>query len=125
MLNSSSPGDKFPVNYRHLTSLLKEHAVAISASEIHGMICGLLCTEQIAQDSNLNLAIFDDQAAQASAALKKSFVQIMSDLKPILAEGQLDFSLLLPDDDSSIPECTESLANWWLGSRKQESARTL
>lgn len=115
MPNSSSPGDKFPTNYRILTSLLEEHAVTISASEIHGMICGLLCSEQIAEDSNLNLAIFDDQAAKASEALKMSFIQIMSDLKPILAEGQLDFALLLPDDQSDISERTESLANWCRG----------
>lgn len=95
--------------------MLQEHAVDSSVSEIHGMICGLLCSETVAEGSSQGLAIFDGHKGPVPKELKLSFLKIMTGLKPTLSDGQLEFALLLADDDSNISERIESLANWCRG----------
>ena len=115
MSESFLPGEEDPASYQRLSALLEQHAVTMGASEIHGMVCGLLCSENIGGETSPNLTVFNDQAGPASEQLKLYFIQMMADLKPTLADGQLDFVLLLPDDESSLAERTESLATWCRG----------
>jgi len=115
MPDTSLPDEDGPASYKKLASMLREHAVDSSVSEVHGMICGLLCSETVVEGSNQGLAIFDGHKGTVPRDLKLSFLSVMTDLKSTLSDGQLEFTLLLADDDSIISERIESVVNWCRG----------
>ena len=95
--------------------LMAVHA-GMGASECHGFICGLFCVSNtVASDlwqDNLMAGIDDAADLDDCFAILSQLANQVSE--EILAED-ISFSLLLPDDESTISERSCALAEWSAG----------
>ena len=83
-------------------------------SEIHGMLCGMLCVNDIlASDTWINQILSETAEINllAEAVLKDLFNATVSQFD----DDNMSFSLLLPDDDVTLHIRAESLGYWCQG----------
>ena len=83
-------------------------------SEIHGMLCGMLCVNEfLASD------IWIDQIMSETAEINLMAEDILKELFNATVsqfnDNTLSFSLLLPDDDITLHTRAESLGHWCQG----------
>lgn len=104
------------INIEQVTASLTQIGSESSASEVHGILCGLLCAK-----GNIELqewllhiapaiAAGDLLAEQGRQQLNDFFTETISSL----ADSNLKFYPLLPDDGSSLI-CLEAIAQWAQG----------
>lgn len=87
---------------------------SIAAAESHGCLCGALCTTQeYALDSWLDELVPEPQADPADdrAPLRLLFADTVRDLRG----DDMEFQLLLPDDDDPLVERASALSQWCQG----------
>lgn len=109
------PGDPGAVNFDELANALLEQGELLSPSELQGCICGLLGGGlQGAEDAMLAEL---ERTLQLSlhGVLAESAVTLRTAAIEPLTEGDLDFCLLLPDDDFELDERVSAMANWCRG----------
>lgn len=89
----------------------------MDAADCHGVLCGLICAAGLA-DQKIWVAEFfeaynpkDPLQAEAYSVLQRLYEETLVRLN----SAELDFDLLLPDDDDPLRERTESLLNWCCG----------
>jgi len=89
----------------------------LAAAELHGQLCGLLCTV-----SGVDLTTWLQPYFPQAGELDRWPVNILELLQDIIniSENQIkspdfDFSLLLPDDSASIDSRIETLGEWCQG----------
>ncbi len=105
------------VNYTHIESLLLRVDCQYSAAEIHGVACGLLAVNINADDELWLGQIFQERDAQnasqqgTSRELKFYIQQIRTQMQ----DSNLEFSLLLPDDDAALAVRVEAMQEWTQG----------
>lgn len=98
--------------FQELASALKKAGSDFHASQVHGLICGLICTTP---------KKFDNQIWKKRILGKKNKVaenllhQLLETTYHELTEFSLEFSLLLPDDETDINDRTEALGLWCQG----------
>ncbi|MCG8377956.1 MAG: YecA family protein [Proteobacteria bacterium] len=104
------------IDYDELNAELRSIHAGMGAAECHGFISGYFCYSnsivvEILQD--LILAGVDDNAGM------DEFIATLAELANQTANQILDdeisFNLLLPDDESSMSERTNALAEWCAG----------
>lgn len=94
-----------------LTALAFQSAVSISASELHGLVCGLAVGG--AGDSLIaHLAEIVGGHALSDQRTVEEFVTVSIDE---LRSEELIFSPLLPGDDAALRERVEAIAEWCAG----------
>ena len=95
--------------------LMAVHA-GVGASECHGFLCGLFCiSNTVVTDlwqDYLMTGIYDEADLDDCFAILLQLANQVSE--EILAED-ISFSLLLPDDESTISERSSALAEWCAG----------
>lgn len=87
---------------------------SIAAAESHGCLCGALCTTQeYALDSWLDELVPEPQADPDDdrAPLRLLFADTVRDLRG----DDMEFQLLLPDDDDPLVERASALSQWCQG----------
>lgn len=87
---------------------------SIAAAESHGCLCGALCnTQEYALDSWLDELVPEPQADPADdrAPLRLLFADTVRDLRG----DDMEFQLLLPDDDDPLVERASALSQWCQG----------
>ena len=104
-------------DYNSLLSALVKADAELGASESHGTLCGMLCAsgkvelaswlDQVFEEMDLNNML----TKEASQLL----VGLFNDAQEQLNDPEANFQLLLPDDDDSLEQRTEALANWCQG----------
>ncbi|WP_111976604.1 UPF0149 family protein [Algibacillus agarilyticus] len=104
-------------NYDDFDFLLQTHKLTCSASEVHGILCGVICGGMsehsrewlsVIRDFCLDGALLPDEVAAAMTDLyKTSFSQFK--------DGQISFQLFLPEDDVALSERAETLIEWLNG----------
>ncbi len=104
-------------DYNSLTNALAKTDAELVASESHGFLCGMLCAagkvelsawlEQVFENFDVN----DMLVKEASQLL----VGLFNDTQAQLNDSDAEFQLLLPDDEVSLAQRTESLAMWCQG----------
>lgn len=104
-------------DYSHLNEALLKADAECTAAESHGTLCGMVCAsgsmdlsgwlEQIFEQLDMNNLLIQE----ASQLL----VGLYQDTQSQLNDAVADFQLLLPDDDESLAQRTEALANWCQG----------
>jgi yecA family protein len=105
-----------PPDYDHLQQALIK-AEGLSAAEAHGLLCGMHCAAgrvgldawlaQVFEELDLNNLLVRE-ACQQLVGLHVSTQQQLND-------PEAGFSLLLPDDEVSLMERTDALAEWCQG----------
>ncbi len=97
-------------------ALFKADAM-MGAAEAHGALCGMLCARGTTGLSTWSDHVLGEQDS-AGTGLHEA-VHLLSGLHQTtleqLNDAMADFHLLLPDDDDSLSERVEALANWCQG----------
>ena len=103
--------------YQHLQDALERADADMYASESHGVLCGMVCAagqadlsqwlEQVFVEFDLNNMHIKEAAQLLAGLFENSKVQ--------LNDSTADFQILLPDDNDTLAERVEALAQWCQG----------
>jgi hypothetical protein len=104
-------------DYTELDNLLAGMNAAANAPECHGFLSGVICSagvaeEQLWQDF-LDIQTLDDE--QGSMSFRQKIGRLAEEIRTELQSFDLDFRLLMPDDDAPLGERTSALSNWCHG----------
>jgi len=103
-------------DYAMLRAALADAGVDGNAAEIHGLLCGVVSRGGAhAPKWSALLAAAGEHVESVPEALQQLFARIMAATAGSLAEGQMQFSLLLPDPDAGIRIRTDALGSWCQG----------
>ena len=104
----------FQVTFPEVARVLQSLQSSVAAAESHGCLCGALCTrEQYPVESWLDELVpdLDEDPADDRATLRLLF----ADTVRALRGDEMDFQLLLPDDDALLAERAMALSQWCQG----------
>ena len=102
------------VTWQQLTSSLNMAELGATASECHGVICGLICGGINIENGNW-LGAFNDLMNDGMALpvdLKKDLQHVFSNSCNEFTAGEYQLKLLLADDEQSLSDRALSLAQW-------------
>ena len=105
------------IDFAQLRELLQDFGALLDAAEVHGFLVGQLAAGKRFSRSEWL------RAANEQADLSQSPDEVAGDrlyalytsTLVALQSGELDFQLLLPDDDCALPERVEGLGQWCQG----------
>ncbi|OGT81252.1 MAG: hypothetical protein A3H91_03875 [Gammaproteobacteria bacterium RIFCSPLOWO2_02_FULL_61_13] len=102
--------------HQDFESALSAAGAGVGAAECHGFLCGQLCSphfpaEELWQEF-LDLRTLDVARAEAC---HEHVRQLLYESRRQLASEEFDFQMLLPDDDTGMPERVQALAGWCRG----------
>ncbi len=110
-----------PVNqdleYYDVTDVLDSAAAPADAADCHGLLSGLVCAAGFADPKIWVAEIFeaynptDKSQADAFRRLQQLYEQTVTQLN----SSDINFELLLPDDENTLRERAEALGNWCSG----------
>lgn len=99
-------------NYAEITEALKKTPANYNASQVHGLMCGLICANSGKPDRQWESLLFgttkDKQAVDVLLQLYETSYHQMS-------EFSFEFALLLPEDTLDINQRAEALGLWCQG----------
>ncbi|CAQ83247.1 MULTISPECIES: YecA/YgfB family protein [Photorhabdus] len=99
-------------DYQSFDEILHQQSVALTASEMHGLISGLLCGGN--RDSSWQALVHD--LANDGLAFSHPLAQQLRELREStfesLDDSNFTFHLLLPDEEDSVFERADALAGW-------------
>ena len=104
----------FQVTFPEITRVLRDLQSSVPAAESHGCLCGALCTTaQYSVERWLDelVAQPDDPADDRRGPLSLLF----TDTVRALRGDEMEFELLLPDDDSALEDRAVALSQWCQG----------
>jgi len=114
----------FQVTFPEVARVLQTLQSSVAAAESHGCLCGALCTTQqypveswldeLAPDADVDLTDEDltvNDLADDRATLRLLFADTMRALRG----DEMEFQLLLPDDDAALMERALALSQWCQG----------
>ncbi len=109
------PPDSLP-DFHHVLLLSHGRLDAAELAECHGVLCGMICGENGhgAEDFLAHLAVLQ-LPLETGSALHQVMIEAFDSTMQQLADEELRFSLWLPDDEQSLDERTQSLAQWCTG----------
>ena len=105
------------LSFDYLDAALKRVDSSASASESHGILCGLLCVRPRAGPAEwTGLFLEETGPADASAAgIERLLGRLRERTMTQLDSPDYDFRLMLPDDDRGLSERAELLGAWCAG----------
>jgi yecA family protein len=102
------------LDYYEVGEILARAQTALDAADCHGLLAGLVCGAGSADPRVWMRQLFEDfdpkDVAQAAAA--KQVRALYEETLVRLNSPDLDFELLLPDDDDPLGERTAALGSW-------------
>lgn len=105
------------IDFSSMQGILASEDISSHASELHGVLTGLVCAGFEFEDQGyltmLN-DLFNDGDSYPSA-VKIALKQMYSELWSSILDDSYSFNLLLPDDDDSIVERGHALSVWVQG----------
>lgn len=98
------------ITYDELRQAVEKAGIELSAAELHGAISGLICTSPDKSLDVLWSVLLEGQAPEGNLAglAAKVARQTVAQLQ----ERQMEFSPMLPDDDTALIDRAEELACW-------------
>ena len=110
---TNTPSLKLP-NYDLFSDAIAVLDLPISASELHGILCGYLCAGAVSKgDSYLRTLLGHKQDVSRGAALALFGVFAVSAQQ--IANFDFEFELLLPDDQESLVNRAQAFSEWCEG----------
>jgi yecA family protein len=104
------------VSYAELNKTITELDGQISASETHGLLSGIFCLSPTIQESVWHTILIEN--LDCNEPLKrqwKIFDKVAAQIIDDFSKKIVIFSLMLPDDESSMDLRTEALGGWCRG----------
>ena len=98
--------------YQVLNQTLHQQQIGVTASELHGLICGILCGGN--QDESWKTLIYDltNEGMAYPSVLSQQTEEVYQETKTVLQNDEFDFQLLIPDDVITLFEQIDDLAGW-------------
>lgn len=109
------PADAGAIQFEELANALLEQGHMQSPAELHGCLCGLLGGGFAGSDDDFLAALEKTLDLSLHGSLVDNVVSMRQAVTAALAEGDFDFSPLLPDDDIELSQRTEVMASWCRG----------
>ncbi|MHB1949981.1 MAG: UPF0149 family protein [Acidiferrobacteraceae bacterium] len=103
-----------PPLHQPLHLALEQEGAALGASEVHGLLCGLICARGAADPRDYLSMIMDDPA-QLSETLQNDLDSLAAGSRHALQGDDFEFDLLLPGDDDPLSERFEAVVSWCQG----------
>jgi hypothetical protein len=104
------------LDYDRLRDSLADSGAVVALAELHGGICGALCAGGAATAQRwLAQCLADDLPAATTAAIADDLEELIAASERMLADDELKFEPLLPDDDAPLDEQVQALALWCQG----------
>ena len=106
------------IQYDEIQSAISLAGLDLSASEVHGLICGSICNQMktgTAPDMSRLITAGADLRAESLEQLQGSLELLLRGSVEELHGDESDFRLLLPDDESGVQRRLQSLADWCRG----------
>ncbi len=101
--------------YARVTQALREIDAPLDAAELHGFLCGLLCTvPQLDEKQWLEKALPGEPDSILPTA-REVFDELWAATRQALRDGDFSFRLLLPEEDVELPDRVEALGHWSQG----------
>lgn len=97
--------------YRELTQALHDTALKLHASQVHGLICGILCGNAKSSSAWEELVTGGEETPKTHELLQTLYDMTSKQLEEFLFEVQL----MLPPDSDGLPERAEALTLWCQG----------
>lgn len=88
---------------------------SISASGLHGMMCGYLCAGADGQGEAYLRALLNNKKDETSRAAELAMFAVFSISQQQIANFDFDFELLLPDDEEPLLERAQAFSEWCEG----------
>lgn len=105
------------INYYEFSELLSRHDLLAEASEVHGVLTGLLCggtpMDGRSWQSHFNTLI--NEGFAMPAGLHAGVTDLYHHLCQELVDGDMTFSPLLPSEEDSIESRVDAMARWTQG----------
>lgn len=103
-------------SFDEIETLCQQADMDFGAAESHGILSGLICScGSVEQQHWLALLYENSEQADLADSDRGLWNQIYETALQQLAGDDLDFQLLLPDDDQPLSQRTEALADWCRG----------
>lgn len=102
------------LTYDEWSHKLDQAYVMASAAEVHGLIAGLLSAGVEPEGAQMLPVLHDflNDGQALPQALKADVIALVEHTSKELQQNDFSFSLLLPDDDDSLPERLEAMIEW-------------
>lgn len=104
------------MNYSELSELLRQSGAVARAADCHGFLCGHLCVTDLPErdiwEEYLDLQTDNDTLANDCL---DQIDRLLADTRRFLDSPELDFQLMLPDDDGPLSERVLALGEWCNG----------
>jgi uncharacterized protein YgfB (UPF0149 family) len=115
--NSNIDTQNNAMDFASLQAILTSEDVKCHASEIHGVLTGLVCAGFEFENQGYIAMLHDlfNESDGFPMAVKKALKQVYSELWTSILDDSYSFTLLLPDDDDSMAERGHALSVWVQG----------
>lgn len=100
-------------DYDELDTLLRAAGASASPSEAHGVLAGVLCAPEGAENAWREL-ILDGEAAPG-ALLDERLTDLLAQTRAMLSDAEFGFVPLLPGETDSLAQQLEGLTGWCRG----------
>jgi uncharacterized protein len=105
-----------PLDYDRLRDSLAAAGAVVALAEVHGGVCGALCAGGTrAARRWLDECLDDQELAVSTAGITAELDELVGASERTLADPDLTFEPLLPDDDAPLAEQVQALALWCQG----------
>lgn len=100
-----------------LEDLLFHVDAAFGATESHGALCGMLCAQGATDAAQWMLHVLGehDESSKALQQTGKKLIQIHQISVEQMNDNDVEFELMLPDDDEPLEDRVEALGDWCQG----------
>lgn len=115
MTQSSSQHSK--LDFASVQANITTESVTVHASEIHGVLSGLICAGFSFEDQSYLVMLNDlfNNGEDFPVSVKTIIKQMFSELWTDILDDDYSFQLMLPDDDDSLVERGHALGVWVQG----------
>ncbi|GHB59154.1 hypothetical protein GCM10008107_05370 [Psychrosphaera saromensis] len=102
------------MNHDQLVSTLNENDFTATASELHGLLTGLVCGGMFRESTDYleHMSELFNNGLSVKGSLKKATETMVEDLFNQFESEDMSFAIYLPDDDESLTDQAEELLNW-------------
>jgi yecA family protein len=100
-----------------LEGLLFDVDAALGATESHGALCGMLCAQGATDASQWMLHVLGEheETSKLLQTTGQKLLQIHQLSVEQMNDNEIEFELMLPDDDEELASRVEALGNWCQG----------
>jgi hypothetical protein len=112
---SSEPTSLHLPDYSSFVESIAVLMLQISASELHGLLCGYVCAGAQRQGESYIRALLNNKKDAESRNALLSLFSVFSISQQQISTFDLEFSLLIPDEEEPLQERAKAFRDWCEG----------